>query len=182
MQTCKSISCLASCFMVFFFFVFCPSGRCMELVHMSLVFTFEVPLPESMVDCEHLAMILNRLQPARPQRERERERERESPEATCACLSAASELSLVWHVCAIRVCAPGFCFSVRGWGRQLSQPSSQPARSHTHTLLACLLPLRARWRECTDSVTVTENSLWDQVTIQWALIVDSNNALFYGFI
>lgn len=75
---------LLSC--ILFHGFFSPSGRCMELVHISLVFTFEVPLPESMVDCEHLAMILNRLQPARPQRERE------SPEAACACLSAASFL------------------------------------------------------------------------------------------
>lgn len=65
---------------------------------------------------------------------------------------------LVWalwvrHVCAFLLCACGSVFC----GGDEDDNSSQPLT--LLTLLAYFHPLRARWCECTDSVTVTENSL-----------------------
>lgn len=110
-----------------------------------------IPLPESMVHCEHLAMILNRLQPARPQRESRGFR----------VLAFLLWAFWVWHVCAFRLCGCGsvFCEVV------LTDDNSHrlPDISHplTRTLLAYFLPLGARWCECTDCVVVMEDNTWN---------------------
>lgn len=105
--------------------------RCIYLAYISLVFTFEslppIPLPDSMVDCEHLVMIWNRLQPARPQIESRR----------CMCMpfyKAACFLSVACSVCFLVLCLQ-LWFFVRAWGEQPLKPFNQ---QHTLTLL----PLR----------------------------------------
>lgn len=109
----------ASMFLHFvsFFSFLPPNGRCTEPAHMSLwcLLLKSLPphpsLPESMVDCEHLAMILKQTAAkAGPQLGYRARAEARMPSLSLSLLFLSHYALLfcgVWHVCAFRWCACG---------------------------------------------------------------------------